>query len=274
MILLSPEPRRAGLPTYARSCAALFARDLFVVRRTFVPFLLRTVMQPLMLMFVFTYLFPRIGQAVGGAAGAEAFSAMLLSGVVGLAMVMQGIQSVALQLVQEIGFTREIDDRAMAPVPLTGVVVARALSGASQSLIAALVVFPLAYVVPATPVHLDVDFALLVPTLLLGSLLAASLGLAIGTMFDARHVMLFFTIIVLPLTFLGAVFYTWSSLSTVRWVQLLVLLNPLMYLNEGLRASLTDVPHLSPAAVFPALAAMLVVSLVAGARGFARHVRS
>ena len=46
---------------------ALMLRDLTVLRKNFVEFVLRTVMQPLLFVFVFTYVFPQIGQGVGGA---------------------------------------------------------------------------------------------------------------------------------------------------------------------------------------------------------------
>ena len=86
---------------------AMLGRDLRVLTKTLPMFLLRTVMQPVLLMFVFTYVFPHIGQAIGGGGAAAAlFSTLLVSGVVGLSMIFQGIQSVALPLVQEFGFNR------------------------------------------------------------------------------------------------------------------------------------------------------------------------
>ncbi len=111
-----------------------------------VPFILRTIMQPFLLVFVFTYVFPKIGQGVGGSSGSEAqFSTLLVAGVIGMAMIMfQGIQAVALPMVQEFGYTREIEDRVLAPLPVWGVAVEKIVSGAVQALISALVVFPIA----------------------------------------------------------------------------------------------------------------------------------
>ena len=45
---------------------ALLARDLRVLQKTIVVFAIRTIMQPLLLVFVFTYVFPKIGQGIGG----------------------------------------------------------------------------------------------------------------------------------------------------------------------------------------------------------------
>ena len=45
------------------------------------------------------------------------FTTTLVAGVVGLAIVFQGIQAVALPLVQEFGYSKEIEDRVLAPLP-------------------------------------------------------------------------------------------------------------------------------------------------------------
>ena len=44
----------------------------------------------------------------------------------------QGVQSVALAMAQEFGFTREIEDRVQAPCPIWLVAIAKVLSGAAQ----------------------------------------------------------------------------------------------------------------------------------------------
>ncbi len=69
--------RAAGLTAFW----ALLLRDLRVLQKTIVVFAIRTVMQPLLLVFVFTYVFPKIGQGVGGSAQSEAsFSTLLMAG--------------------------------------------------------------------------------------------------------------------------------------------------------------------------------------------------
>ena len=73
---------------------------------------------------------------------------MLVPGVVGITIMFQGIQAVAMVMAQEFGYTREIEDRVQAPCPIWLVAVAKVLSGAAQGLIAALIVFPMASVRP------------------------------------------------------------------------------------------------------------------------------
>ena len=259
---------------------ALLLRDLTVLRKSLAEFIPRTMLQPFMLVFVFAYVFPKIGQGVGGAgAGAAAFSTQLVAGVLGLTVIFQGIQSVALPLVNEIGFTREIEDRVLAPLPVGMVGVEKITNGAINGLIAAVLVFPIAAIVPATPVHLQIKWLELLTLAPLAAATAAALGLFFGTKFEPRQVPILFGIIVLPITFLGAVYYPWSALSGVKafgvpWLQILTLLNPLVYMCEGFRAALTQSPHMSLWAVYLVMIGFTVLFTWQGIRGFTRRVVS
>jgi ABC-2 type transport system permease protein len=88
-----------------------------------------------------------------------------------------------------------------------------------------------------------------------------------------------FGFIVLPLTFLGGTYYQWTRLSSVhvggfRWLQILVLVNPLVYVNEGLRAAFTNVPHMHLYIIYPVLVSFSVLFLTIGIRSFRRRVLS
>jgi ABC-2 type transport system permease protein len=253
---------------------ALLLRDLHVLRRNVVAFLIRTIMQPLLLVFVFTYVFPKIGEGIGGSARAEAaFSTLLMAGVMATSVVFQGVQSVALPLVQEFGYTREIEDRVMAPMPVWAVAVEKIVSGAVQGLIAALVVFPLAAVIPATPVHLTVRPLELITIAPLAAWAAAALGLVLGTRIAPQQVPLMFSIIVIPITFLGAIYYPWTRLDAIPWLQILVLINPLVYMSEGFRMALTSgVGHMPALAIYGALVAFAILLTWVGVRGFRNRV--
>src|SRR6202046_5282400 len=132
-------------------------RDLRVLRRELGPFVVRIIMQPLLFLFVFTYVFPHMGQGNPMAAGGGNFATILLPGLMAVAIMFSGIAAVALPLSQEFGITREIDDRVMCPLPVAAVALEKMCFSALQSLIAAGVVFPLAYYVPATPVYAHVS---------------------------------------------------------------------------------------------------------------------
>lgn len=253
---------------------ALLLRDLRVLQKTIGVFAVRTIMQPLLLVFVFTYVFPKIGQGVGGSAASEAeFSTLLMAGVVATSMIFQGVQAVALPLVQEFGYTREIEDRVMAPLPVWGVAVEKIAAGAVQALIAGLVVFPLAAIIPATPVHLHVHWIYLLTIAPIAAVLSASLGLTMGTRVKPQQVPLLFAIVVLPITFLGAVYYPWSSLAPIKWLQIVVLVNPLVYMCEGFRLSLTTaVAHMPVWAIYVGMVGFTVALAWIGIDGFRRRV--
>src|ERR1700751_1200887 len=108
-------------------------RDLVVLRKNLRGFIPRTIVQPLLLCFVFLYVFPTIGTGVGGGRGNASesdFATILVAGVVGLSIMFQGIQAVALPMVQEFGYTKEIEDRVLAPLPVAFVALEKVVFGA------------------------------------------------------------------------------------------------------------------------------------------------
>ena len=127
--------------------------------------------------------------------------------------------------------------------------------------------------VPATPVALEIgSFTLLATVAVLSALLSGALGLALGTYVSPRQIGLMFSVVVLPLTFLGAVYYPWAALGSIRWLQLGVLVNPLVYVSEGLRAALTPSIDTMPTVAFlGALTVATAVLLTVGLRGFVRR---
>jgi ABC-2 type transport system permease protein len=261
---------------------ALLLRDLTVLRKTLNEFLPRTLLQPFLLVFVFTYVFPKIGQGVGGGAGPVAesrFATLLVAGVVGITILFQGIQSVALPMVQEFGYTKEIEDRVLAPLPVSLVALGKVTSGAIQGLIAALLVFPIAAVVPANDVHLSFNWPVVLTLVPLACIASSALGLTFGTRFQPRTVPIMFGVIIIPITFLGCVYYSWTALGPITvggfsWLKWLVLVNPLVYMSEGFRGAFTTANHMSLAVVYLALAGFAALFLYLGINGFKKRVLS
>ena len=79
---------------------ALLARDVVVVRRELIYFLMRTAMQPLMFAVVFGYLLPKMGFVRPG------YTSALLPGVLAVSLALAAVQSVALPMVTDFGFSR------------------------------------------------------------------------------------------------------------------------------------------------------------------------
>ena len=276
------EPTRSTLAASRTALRALLLRDLVVLRKNVGEFVARTLIQPFLLVFVFLYVFPRIGQGIGAGAGPVAeshFATVLVPGVVSISIMFQGIQAVALQMSTEFGYTREIEDRVQAPCPIWLVAIAKVLSGAAQSALAAVIVFPIAAVVhaPGVHAHLNVHWAVVLTLIPLACVAMSSLGLLLGTTFEPRNIGLMFGFVVLPLTFLGGTYYQWTRLSPVKlggfhWLQTIVLINPLIYIAEGMRAALTGISHMPLYVVYPVLIGFCAFFLALGLRNFRRRV--
>lgn len=263
---------------------ALLLRDLTVLRKSLGVFVARTLIQPFLLVFVFLFVFPQIGEGIGGAGGAGglgSFATVLVAGVVGLSIMFQGIQAVALPLANEFGYTKEIEDRVLAPLPVSLVAIGKIVAGAIQGLIAALIVFPIASFVHASGVHPDltVHWPVLVTMIPLACIMTSSLGLILGTAISPRNISLMFGFIVLPITFLGGTYYPWTALSAIKigpvpWLQILVLVNPLIYVTEGFRAALTTASHMPYYVIYPVLVFLCAFFTITGCRGFCNRVIS
>jgi ABC-2 type transport system permease protein len=282
--LIGGGPARSVAAASWTALGALMLRDLVVLRKHLWEFILRTLIQPFLLCFVFLYVFPKIGQAIGGGSGTaaeSAFATILVPGVVGISIMFQGVQSIALAMAQEFGFTREIEDRVQAPCPIWLVAIAKVLSGAAQGVLSAIIVLPIAAVVhaPGVEAHLTLHWLLILTFVPLACIAMAGLGLVLGTTFEPRNIGLMFGFIILPITFLGGTYYSWNKLAPVtvggwHWLQTVVLINPLIYVNEGMRAALTSAPHMHLYVIYPVVIGFGAAFLTIGLRNFRKRVLS
>src|SRR6266702_1276258 len=119
----------------------LLHRDMRVARRELKFFFLRVGMQPILFTFIFGYVMQRQGIVQ------EGYASLLLPGILALSMTLSGMQAVALPLVIEFGWTKEIEDRLLAPISIAGVAFEKILMGLFQALVAGLVVLPIAWAI-------------------------------------------------------------------------------------------------------------------------------
>ncbi len=115
----------------------------------------------------------------------------------------------------------------------------------------------------------------LIAVLVLASLVAGALGLTLGTVVPPKQIGLIFGVVVVPITFLGCVYYPWAALTHIKWLQIGVLVNPIVYMSEGLRASLTPgLGHMPEGYILLGLTVFFALLMGQGMRGFRRRVVS
>ena len=243
---------------------AMLGRDAHVARRNFVPILLQTFLQPLMFVFIFGRVM------VGSGYMPPAYKSLLLPGIMAISMVGTGIWAVAMPLIAEFQWTREIEDRLLAPMDISWVAVEKVVAGTLQALAAGLMVIPAAWLLLRPGVELSLHAPLVFAGVAaLVALFSAAGGLALGCSVDQTHVGLMFTLVVAPMIFFGCTYYPWSALENFPFLQKAVLLNPLVYASEGLRGTLVpQFPHLSLLAVWAGLVLFNALLLSVGLRQY------
>jgi ABC-2 type transport system permease protein len=250
-----------------RAFFALCGRDLWVtIRHEFGSFLAQALLQPIFLLFVFGRVLPEIGAARPG------YGTQLLPGVMALTLVLTALQNTALPLVIEFSFTKEIEDRLLAPLPVAAVAVQKILIAAMRGVLAGLLILPLAALILPGGVHVSgPDWPALIGIFVFGSLAAGAMGLVLGTAVPPNRISVAFAVVLTPLIFTGCTFYPWISLAHLRWFQVFTLINPLTYVSEGLRGALTTLPHLAAGWIALGLAVALIGFGLLGTRLFIRR---
>ena len=195
-----------AVPGQGRVFLAVLSRDIYVTWGEFPVFLAQVILQPFFLLFVFGKVLGSLGYTTNG------YSDLLFPGLLALTAVITSMQTLAFPLVIEFGWTKEIEDRLLAPmstwlVALEKVVFAT-LPGADRDgghdpdRDSRAGIDPLA--LGGLPLFLTI--------VLLGSLLGASLGLVLGTLVKPNRINIVFSLVFTPLLFTGCSQYPWPSL--------------------------------------------------------------
>ena len=235
-----------------RIFGALLRRDLTVARRDIISLLVRTTMQPLLFVVVFGFMLPRMGFMQHG------YAAALLPGILATSLAFSSLQSVTMPMLVDFGGTREIEDRLLAPAPTWLIAFEKVAAGVIQGVFAALFVLPLARLIMGPIDALSVGHigAVIVVTVL-GAAAFSAIGLVLGTAISPQNIGLMFSVILAPMIMFGCAYYPWRSLDRVPAMKVAVLVNPLTYVSEGMRAVLTPgLPHMSLLAILAALTAL------------------
>jgi ABC-2 type transport system permease protein len=221
---------------------AILWRDIFVTGKEIWVLMVQVALTPLFMLFIFAKVLSRQGYV-----SADYGRHLLLPGIIALAAFLTALQSVAFPLVMEFGWTKEIEDRLLAPLPLQLVTVEKLMMATLRGLFAAVVMYPIgALVLGTAPWHPD-GLPLLLVVVLLGAWVGAGIGMTIGTLVTPAKISIMFGLILTPLMFTGATQYPWPMLSSMRWFQVVTAINPLTYCSEGVRAAMVpELPHVRP----------------------------
>jgi len=253
-----------------KAFGAMLARDAHVARRNAVQIFFQTFLQPLLFVFIFGRVM------VGSGYMPPQYKSLLLPGIIAISMVFTGIWAVTMPLIAEFQWTREIEDRLLAPIDISWIAIEKIIWGMIQAMMAGLIVIPLAWLVlrPGIDIHMVAPLEF-VAILLLVAAFSACGGLALGCTINQQHVGLMFGMVITPMIFFGCAYYPWSALKTFPILQKIVLINPLVYASEGLRGALVpQFPHLSVVAVLAALLFFDVLLLIVGLRQFEKKAIS
>ncbi len=264
-----PDPLGPAAP-YAPSVRAAFlgllARDLFVTGRELGSFLAQVLLQPIFLLFVFGKVLGDLGYVQGG------YELVLLPGVIAFTGFLTSLQNTALPLVIDFSFTKEIEDRLLAPLPTYLVAVEKIVFATLRGLVASVVMFPLALLILGTVPITWSAVPLVAVGLVLGSLVGAAMGLVLGTLVTASKINVVFAVVLTPLLFTGSTQFPWGQLDGLRWFQVVCALNPLTYISELIRGQMVPQVESIPAWVCLLVSlAFLALFTAVGLRGFRRR---
>ena len=116
-------------------------RDLYVTWRELPVFLAQVILQPFFLLFVFGKVLGSLGYTTNG------YSDLLFPGLVALTALITSMQTLAFPLVIDFAWTKEIEDRLLAPISTWLVAVEKVVSPRFRALIATAVMIPIGILV-------------------------------------------------------------------------------------------------------------------------------
>jgi ABC-2 type transport system permease protein len=255
-------PRGSG-----KAFFAILRRDLFVSGKEFWVLLLQVALTPLFMLFIFAKVLTGAGYVSAG------YGHLLLAGNIALAAFLTSLQSVSFPLVMEFGWTKEIEDRLLAPLPVDLVTMEKMVMATLRGVLAAVVIYPIGALVLGSAPWNPAGLPLLAAALILGSWIGAGIGITIGTLVPPSKISILFAAILTPLMFTGATQYPWQSLDSRTWFQVITACNPLTYCAEAVRAALipNEVPHIATWICLVALVISAVIFTVTGVLSFRKR---
>src|SRR5690349_1478791 len=184
---LTERPTTTGsLGVSIRTFGSVLWRDIFVTWRELLPFLLQVVVQPFFTLFIFGKVLTSMGYVGGN------YTAILLPGIVALNGFLGALQNTTMPLIMDFSWTREIEDRLLAPLPIPFVAIEKILFVAMRGFAAALVMVPVGFLILVNVPWPASSWLPVAGIVTLGSLVGAAIGMTIGTSVTPRRINILF----------------------------------------------------------------------------------
>lgn len=241
------------VPAERRGLAALALRETHRVLKIWT----QTVAAPILSSFLFIVVFGlSLGDRIDAIDGVG-YEVYIVPGLITMAMVQAAYSNNASSIFQA-RFDHYINDVLAAPMRSWEVNVGLTLGGVIRALLVGLGLLALSLLVTEVPLH---EPLVLLAAVALLVVLFGSLGIVVGIYAESfDHHMAVNTIAILPLAFLGGVFYSIESLPS-PW-QELSLLNPLFHVVQAVRFGFLGISDV-PVAMALAVTAVLTLAVVA-----------
>lgn len=243
----------------------MIKRDLVIQMRHWKEFLFRVAMLPFILILIYGYVLPKIGIL------STTFPNQMFPGMVGMSLLITGIHGTAVPMALDFHQSREIEDRLQAPVNVTYIALAKMIVGVIEAWVGAFLVLPISLIFMGSHLKFQMDvkqWLLFILIFLMASVTSATFGLLVGTIIKPMQIAAMFPGLLMPIIFTGAIFFSWDRLSVVPVFKYLILINPLVYINEALRSAFFGQSSAMP--LWASIAGIIVFSLGMGWIGIRR----
>ncbi len=233
----------------------ILRRDLTVTARGFIPFLIQVLITPLSLLFVFGRVMPGVGMTQ------QQYPSLFLPGVIAVTIFIASLQGMSISLMLDLDSHHEIEDRLLAPIPVNLVALEKVVFTAIRSLVATAFTFLEAYLILGSRYQVQNNILLILGILVLYTLACAALALLLGSALTSDKIYLLFSLFLSLALYTGCVYYTWSSLSSIRALQIITLFNPVTYAAEALRFAMVPPAGGVPLETMPLVWSLLGMSV-------------
>ena len=225
-----------------------------------------TIVQPLFFLFILGYGFSRA--TLPGVSGD--YVPYIAPGIVAMAILFSSMYTgVSVLWDKKFGFLQEI---LVAPVSRFSIIIGRTLGGATTAVLQGTIVLIIALLM-GVPVSSTSGFVLAYIFMILIGLTSVGFGLIMASkMDDFEGFQIIITLIIMPLFFLSSALFPIATNDKIPEILItLSYANPLFYMIDGLRGSLTNMDYvLNPLINLVVVSIICIIMLFAGAYLFTR----